>query len=232
MDDAAGFNDRLPRRWAASLTGLALALVVPAAVTVLPVGEIPAFDSTTGAVLMNEAGIWTLTLAVLCIVRFWERRPLASIGMVRPTRRAIGEGAIVVIGLIALAILAGLAVQAIGLPMPEQPEALVLSLPGWLQFLVAASAGFTEEILFRGYAIERTTELTGSRWLGAILPVLVFGAAHAPFWGVAHAIVAGMTGLWLTLLYLWRRNLWTNITAHALLDGLVFLVVNVAQGNG
>jgi membrane protease YdiL (CAAX protease family) len=109
---------------------------------------------------------------------------------------------------------------------------MVISLPLWLQLLVAASAGFTEEVLFRGYAIERVTELTGSRWIGAILPIVVFGAAHAPFWGVGHAIVAGLTGLWLTLLYLWRRNLWTNITAHALLDGLVFVVVDLATAAG
>jgi membrane protease YdiL (CAAX protease family) len=222
-------SDRPPRRWAASLTGLALALLVPAAVTVLPVGEMPVFGDTTHAVLLNEAGIWGLTLAVLGIVRFWEKRPLASIGLVRPSWRAVGQGAIIVLGLLVLAGIAGFAVESTGLPMPEQPAELVLSLPGWLQFLVAATAGFTEEVLFRGYAIERTTELTGSRWLGALLPVLVFGAAHAPFWGLGHAIVAGLTGLWLTLLYLWRRNLWTNITAHALLDGLVFLVVNIAQ---
>jgi membrane protease YdiL (CAAX protease family) len=75
------------------------------------------------------------------------------------------------------------------------------------------------------------TELTRSRWLGAIVPIFIFGAVHAPFWGIAHAIVAGMSGLWLTLLYLWRRTLWANITAHALLDGLVFIAVDVAAGS-
>lgn len=224
-------SDRPPRRWAATLTGLFLALVVPALVTAFPLIEMPTAlaQSATGAILLNEAGTWVLALAVLAVVRFWERRPLASIGLGPPSWSAIRFGAAVVIGLIALALIAGLAVQSTGLPMPEQPEQLVISLPIWLQLLVAASAGFTEEVLFRGYAIERMTELTRSRWLGAALPVLVFGAAHAPFWGVGHAIVAGLTGFWLTLLYLWRRNLWTNITAHALLDGLVFVLVDAAM---
>ena len=73
-----------------------------------------------------------------------------------------------------------------------------------------------------GYAIERVTELTGSRWLGAAIPVLVFGAVHAPFWGIGHAVVAGASGLWLTLIYLKTRNLWTAVVAHALLDGIAF----------
>jgi membrane protease YdiL (CAAX protease family) len=65
-----------------------------------------------------------------------------------------------------------------------------------------------------------------------LLPVIVFGAVHAPFWGVAHAVVAGFEGLLLTIVYLWRRNLWTNITAHALLDGLVFAALDVATRHG
>ena len=221
-----------PRRRAASLTGLALALVVPAAATSFPVIETPAAAGATRAILLNEAGTWALTLAVLAIVRFWERRPLASIGLGRPSWRAIRFGGSVVIGLIVLAALAGLAVESTGLAVPEQPEQLVLSLPVWLQVLVVATAGFTEEVLFRGYAVERMTELTGSRWIGAFLPVLVFGAVHAPFWGLGHALIAGMTGFWLTLLYLWRRDLWTNITAHALLDGVVFVVADIAMGGG
>jgi len=221
-------SDAPPRRWAASITGLIVALVVPALATTFPVIPLNDNDSSTKAILLNEAGTWVLAIVILAIVRFWEARPLSSIGLVPPTRSAILFGAKIVLGLIALAIVAGLAVQSSGLPLPEQPEQLVISLPLWLQLLVAASAGFTEEVLFRGYAIERMTELTGSRWIGALLPVLVFGAAHASFWGVGHAIVAGFTGLWLSLLYLWRRNLWTNITAHALLDGLIFIAVDAA----
>jgi membrane protease YdiL (CAAX protease family) len=218
-----------PRRWAAIITGLVVALVVPAVATSFSIIPISENDSSTKALLLNEGTFWALALIILAIVRFWEGRPLGSIGLVRPTRSAILFGAKIVLVLIALALAAGLPVQSTGLPMPEQPAELVISLPVWLQLFVALSAGFTEEVLFRGYAIERMTELTGNRWIGALLPILVFGAAHASFWGIAHAIVAGFTGLWLSLLYLWRRNLWTNITAHALLDGLVFLVVDAAM---
>ena len=107
-------------------------------------------------------------------------------------------------------------------------EALIAA-TGWLPHTTRAVLTGLRK---RGYAIERTTELTGSRWLGAIIPIFVFGAVHAPFWGVGHAVVAGLTGAWLTLVYLWRRNLWTNIAAHALLDGLVFVSVDLIVATG
>jgi len=202
--------------------------IVAAATTNAGDGNLDPNDSVA-SVLLNEAFMWGLTLAVLAVVVFWERRPLASIGLVPPSWNAIQVGAGLAMVLLVLALVAGTIGQVLGARIaPGDQDRMVLGLPLWLQLLVAVSAGFTEEILFRGYAVERMMELTGRRWLGAALPVLVFGAVHAPFWGVAHALVAGMSGLWLTIAYLWRRNLWTNIAAHALLDALVFIAIDMA----
>ncbi len=218
-----------PRRWIASLTGLFIALVLPAILAAGGPGELPPDTGATPSILINEAAIWSLTLAVLGVVLFWERLPLISIGLGRPSWQALGQGAAITVGLILLATVAGALVQMSGLPVQDEGQsALVMGMPVWLQFFVVLSAGFTEEVLFRGYAIERVSELTGSRWLGAIVPIFVFGAVHGPFWGLGHAVVAGMTGFWLTLVYLWRRNLWTNIAAHALLDGFVFVFMDLA----
>jgi len=178
--------------------------------------------------------MWSLTLIVFAVILFGERRKLSSIGLGIPSWPAIRTGILMTVLLLVLAMAAGAVVQAVG-GLSQSAGAqtgLVLGLPIWLQLFVALSAGATEEVLFRGYAIERMTELTGSRWLGAIVPIFVFGALHAPFWGVGHAIVAGMSGLWLTLIYLWRRNLWTNITAHALLDALVFVSADILSALG
>ena len=91
-------SERPPRRWAASLTGLSLALLVPAVVSSLPAAvEIPETANVNAipAVLLNEAGVWILTFMVLAIVRFWERRPFSSIGFVRPSWRAIDRKSVV-----------------------------------------------------------------------------------------------------------------------------------------
>jgi uncharacterized protein len=37
-------------------------------------------------------------------------------------------------------------------------------------------------------------------------------------WGWGHLLIAGFGGLTLTLLYVWRRNLWANIIAHFIAD--------------
>jgi membrane protease YdiL (CAAX protease family) len=222
-----------PRRRLASLAGLFVALVVPAVLGSLGSGANPASDQSVPLVIVNELVMWGLTAIVLAIVLLWERRPLASIGLVRPTALSLQYGAALTVAILALAMAAGAIAEAFGPKLDSgAQDALITSLPLWLQFLVVVSAGFTEEILFRGYAIERLTELTGRRWLAAALTIVIFGALHAPFWGIAHAVVAGFTGLWLTLAYLWRRDLWTNITAHALFDGLLFVVADMRAEDG
>ena len=221
-----------PRRLLPAIVGLTIALIIPSLLVLAPFGKLPLGGNQSLAAIVNEAVIWTLTFAVLAIVLFWERRPLTSIGLGRPSWPAIRFGFFVVFGLIVLAGLAAGAVMMAGLEIPSGPAEMVLALPLPLKIFIGLSAGFTEEVLFRGYAIERMTELTRSRWLGAILPIVIFGAVHAPFWGAGHAIVAGMSGLWLTLVYLWRRNLWTNITAHMLLDGLTLIAADLAQQSG
>jgi membrane protease YdiL (CAAX protease family) len=222
-DTAARFRGR-----GAVLAGLAVALGGPAVLTLWsPVGIVPANDGTL-AILLNEGAVWALALLLLAIVVFWERLPLASIGLVRPTPRALAFGALVTVGLIALADVAQMIVETVGVQMDDRQAGFLLGLPVWLQMAVSASAGFTEEVMFRGYPIERLTRLTGRRWLGALIPMIIFGALHAPFWGWPHALIAGLSGLWLTLLYLWRRNLWTNIAAHALMDAAAFLAVDFA----
>ncbi len=229
-------TDATRRRWLAPIVGLVLALGIPSATIFLTRGDkqasIDAMQSTP-LMLVNEAFMWTLTLAVLAIVLFWERRPLASIGLVRPTAAAFQIGAVLTIGLLVLAAGSGGILEALGLSMGTDEQARAIAgMPIWLQLVVAISAGFTEEILFRGYSIERLTDLTGRRWLGAALTIVIFGAVHIPFWGVGHALVAGLSGLWLALIYLWRRNLWTNITAHALLDTLAFIGSDLAASQG
>jgi membrane protease YdiL (CAAX protease family) len=37
-------------------------------------------------------------------------------------------------------------------------------------------------------------------------------------------LIAGFGGLLLTLLYVWRRNLWINIIAHFVVDGASVLL--------
>jgi membrane protease YdiL (CAAX protease family) len=57
----------------------------------------------------------------------------------------------------------------------------------------------------------------------------IFTCAHLAGWGVVQLIVAGWAGAPITLLYLWRRNLWADILCHWLIDGAGFLLMPATQ---
>ena len=221
-------NDLRPGEIVASLTGIALAFLVPTYLAATRLGLFLVDATAPSAMLINELAIWLATLVILAIVLFWHRLPLTSIGLSRPSPADICLGAMCTAPLLILSLAVGGLLDVFGAP-PSGPTqaALILSLPVWLQLFVAITAGFTEEILFRGYAIERATLVTGNRIAGALIPILIFGVVHTPFWGLPHAIIACSTGFWLSLLYLWRRNLWVTITAHALLDGVLFVAIDL-----
>ena len=90
--------------------------------------------------------------------------------------------------------------------------------------MLVTRTAVAEEVLFRGYPIERLLELTNSRWVAGVIPWAAFTYAHLASWGWAQLIVAGYGGVLLTVLYLWRRNLWANMLAHWIADGAGFLL--------
>ena len=173
--------------------------------------------------LGNEAIYWTLVAATLGYVAFVEKRPLASIGWRRPKIRDL------LIGLaFAITTIAGLAaVYLLVLPLlhVDQTPAFdtLTAAPAWWLAISVLRAGVSEEVLFRGYPIERLEEWTGNRVVAALLPLALFALAHVGPWGWAHIIVAGFGGAMFTWLYVWRRNLWVNIIAHVLVDGIGLL---------
>jgi membrane protease YdiL (CAAX protease family) len=86
----------------------------------------------------------------------------------------------------------------------------------------AVVAGLTEEFAYRGYLIEELDALTGRRALAAGLSVVVFGLAHVGSgygWSV-ELIYPTIYGLAMTVLYLWKRNLWVCVLMHTGLDAL------------
>jgi membrane protease YdiL (CAAX protease family) len=83
--------------------------------------------------------------------------------------------------------------------------------------LAVLRAGISEEVLYRGYAIERLQSLTGSKWVAAGLSLILFAAFHFRQ-GMAGVMIAFVLGAVLTAFYLWKRDLISNILAHFLVD--------------
>jgi membrane protease YdiL (CAAX protease family) len=89
--------------------------------------------------------------------------------------------------------------------------------PMWLLTAMIVRAGVVEELTFRSIAIDHTASLTGSKTLGWLLPVLLFGALHFSQ-GITGVVIATVTGGIITALYLWKRNLWANFAIHFIVD--------------
>ena len=85
-----------------------------------------------------------------------------------------------------------------------------------------------EELIYRGYLLERLSSLCGKRWLGATLSLLIFVAMHLKSWSLGHLLYVAAAGGLLTLLYLRRRDLLCNIVAHTLTDALGLLAMRYA----
>ena len=76
-------------------------------------------------------------------------------------------------------------------------------------------AAFSEEAMFRGYALQ-TLSRAKLAWLGVLITFLLFGGAH-----LGNPNAAGLTfantalaGLWLAVAYLRTRSLWLPLGVH------------------
>ncbi|MGR9116532.1 MAG: CPBP family intramembrane glutamic endopeptidase [Gammaproteobacteria bacterium] len=91
-------------------------------------------------------------------------------------------------------------------------------------FMLAAIAGFSEELLFRG-VIQPWIESAWGETAGLIISNLFFGLVHAitPL----YALLAALVGIYLGLAldYGGERNLLTPIMIHGLYDFLAFIMI-------
>ena len=84
--------------------------------------------------------------------------------------------------------------------------------------MLSASAGFAEELVFRGYLTRRFSAWTGNTALAIILQAIAFGLAHG-FHGKAMIAIAAQ-GWLLGLLADWRQSLRPGMLAHGLQDSI------------
>jgi membrane protease YdiL (CAAX protease family) len=86
-----------------------------------------------------------------------------------------------------------------------------------LWILLCLTAGFCEEIAFRGYLQKQFHALTGSIAIAVVLQGIVFGIAHG-YQGWKNVCVITALGVLYGILAAWRRNLRVNMLSHAWSD--------------
>lgn len=105
----------------------------------------------------------------------------------------------------------------------ENVRGNLMILLAWLA-VVWTIAAFGEEMIFRGYLMNRIADLVGrtrTGWISSLLgSALIFGLAHG-YQGSAGIISTAEIGLFLGILYLInKQNLWINIVCHGVIDSI------------
>jgi uncharacterized protein len=197
-----------------------IALIV---VFALPIaGWIVPGDSAS-ATAKREVIYWGMAVAIVAFVVLIERRPLASIGLVRPRWSTLLYGVLGgVVALAGMALLYYLVLPRLGTDYAAKVDA-VMATPFALRAEIVVRAAVLEEIFYRGFMIERLSEMLRTRWSAALISFVAFVAAHLNFWGWESLLTVGWGGLVLTALYLWRRDLVANMLAHGLTDAIALL---------
>jgi uncharacterized protein len=210
-----------PRATVLALCGLAIVLLLD----LLPISSL-VHGNSIGRLLARDAIVWCSAAAVLLWLTLAEQLPLSSIGFCRATWKGVVVGiltAIVITGFMVVQFVAIIPLFHLSTASIIARKQAIMSTPYWYRVLLVLRAAVTEEILFRGYLIEKVRQLTGSPALAVVVSVAAFTYAHLRGWGPVQLISVGASGLVLALLYVWRRDLPSNMLAHFLADAAGFL---------
>ncbi|GMA27349.1 CPBP family intramembrane glutamic endopeptidase [Arenivirga flava] len=217
-------------RWAIALLGIALAwtpLWLPPAArlvgwdareTLADIG----FPGPSGAIIWNALAA-ALLLAWMVLV---ERRGLSSVRLVRPSGKDL-EWALILFG----AAMAWSWLASLLWPQDAQDSgtASIAALPVLMVVALIVSAAVFEELLFRGYPLERLIELTGRRWVAVAATMPFFVVPHLVVFGPMWLLLHGSGTLAIYALYLWRRNLVACMLLHAAVDAPILIPTIAAR---
>lgn len=215
-------DDRRRLSWLA-VVGLLLAFGLPE----LGLPKLLFEDTAVGS--RNGREIVWIGLGILMVlwITLVERLPLSSVGLVRPSWSTLKWGALATVLLMATVMLSfALIAPMLGLRQNMAATASIVQVPLWLFILTPVVAGVTEELLYRGYAVERLQFLTGQPWLAGLIAGAAFLLTHWS-WGGAQMIIVTFATIILTGLYLWRRDLWCCILAHIAADLIGFTLARL-----
>lgn len=171
-----------------------------------------------GRAIVGYAVYWTLAAALVVLTAVVERRPLSTIGLRRLSPGLLGLAVATGVVLALLVPLVAWVIEAVGGDSSDVAD-VASPTASWVLAIGVVTNAVTEEVVFRGYAIERLTERTGRRWMGALISLAVFVAIHLPNWSLAHVVgVVVPLGVALTGLYLWKRNATFVVIVHLVIN--------------
>lgn len=171
-----------------------------------------------------EGSMWLLLSLIILWIYFVEKRTITSIGWKKLTAKTVLLG--IGLGFVVFILFGVLtaAIRVMGLELNQETAALIASQPFPFLLLIALRAAVVEEVLYRGFAFERIYDLTKSKWLAGLIPVLIFTLVHYS-WGIGHLVFVFFAGSIFMLVYISKRNLGLIMIAHFITDVIALLVL-------
>lgn len=201
-----------------TLIGLLVFLSIPFLIQRLPL-----------TYMWAEIGFWLLLLVMILWIYFVEKRTITSIGWKKLTIKTISVGMALGLILFILFGFSNVVIQKLGLELNQEIAQMISSKSMPVLFLLVLRAAVVEEVLYRAYAFERINELTKSKWVAGLVPLIMFMLVHLS-WGVGHLLFVFIAGGLLTLIYVTKRNLVLNIIAHFTVDVIALAVLPLMLG--
>jgi membrane protease YdiL (CAAX protease family) len=168
------------------------------------------FADRSLATIAVAAGMAGLGLVLYYVfVRWVEGRPVSELAL-PPLARELGIGVLIGAGLYTACVLI---LMVMGIYRVEGLNPVSYMVPA---LAMALSAGFLEELLFRGVLFRIVEEWMGS-WVALVVSSLVFGLVHlmnpAATWTGA-LFISVEAGVLLAAAYMLTRRLWLGIGFH------------------
>jgi len=112
--------------------------------------------------------------------------------------------------------------KQIGFLAPQSGLEVVL----WI--CLSATAGFCEEVLFRGYFQKQFTRLLRNRWIAVVVVSILFGLGHG-YEGAQRMVLIAILGLAFGIMSLARKSLRPAMMAHTLQDTISGLLLRALR---
>jgi len=97
-----------------------------------------------------------------------------------------------------------------------------------LWICLSATAGFCEEVLFRGYLQKQFSRLLRNRWTAVVVVSILFGLGHG-YEGPQRMLLIALLGLALGIMSLLRKSLRPAMMAHTLQDTISGLLLRALR---
>lgn len=162
----------------------------------------------------------------------------SSLGLRGPknARDVLRGAGMVVLVFLGVALTNALAMVVLGSLLGSDAEREFMDVSTFPKYLIMmaivwTTASFCEEMVFRGFLINRVEEVLGSRRFGWIVAAMfqaaLFGLVHA-YQGIGGILTTGLIGFTFGLLYLVaKRNLWPTIIGHGLVNTFGITVLHL-----